>query len=331
MEAAMSEDDHLVDVDGSYPHHLMGGHARPPVAPRASVVQLARDARRRQDEALGLEPPAALGFVMPEWRLAGSLVVLRDEANTANPARDKSSDGTIGDARHAGGGPGTAAWTASDHNPWLTVAGKGVVRAEDLDTDGLDLPAAFERIRAAAAAGRLPQLAHGGYLILLGRITAPDFTEWRTYKGTDPHVLHGHVSVSTDPARFDDRRAWGAFGPADVVPTPSPTPAGGWTGPDLTGRGMALRGAQGNNGPRVGQLQAFLRDVFPAYAKALVADGWWGPATAGVLREFAHRSGIPEADGANVGPKIAAALFRSGFDRSAAQTRVLAHLARAAR
>jgi peptidoglycan hydrolase-like protein with peptidoglycan-binding domain len=102
----------------------------------------------------------------------------------------------------------------------------------------------------------------------------------------------------------------------------------GWTGPDLTGRGTTLRGDAGNNGPRVAALQAFLRDRYPLYAKSLAADGWWGPATTAAIAEFGHRSNIPSADGRNIGPKLAAALYAAGFDRTAAQARALAHRAR---
>jgi hypothetical protein len=293
----------------SYPHELAGAAAPPPAPVSPRVMRMARE--NRAARAVPLEAAEPLGWVMPDWRLAGSVVQLVAEANAANPGRDKSSDGTIGDARHAGGGPGTPSWKASDHNPWVVVAGKGVVRAADLDTDGLNLVAAVETARAKAAAGQLPQL---DYAILNGKITAPDFSGWRAYKGTDPHVTHAHFSVSTDPARFDDRRPWGIFGPVPAPPPPPPGPPA-WTGPDLTGRGPSLRGVRGNNGPRVADLQGRLARTYPAYRHAhgdLVADGWWGDITAAWLAEFGHRSGIPEADGLNIGPKLALALWRAG-------------------
>lgn len=296
----------------TYPHDLMGGPARPPATPRHTVVNMARDAQRRQLAAIGLVPPERV-WEGVAWQLAPSLVVLRDEANATNPSRDKASDGTIGDARHQAEG------NASDHNPWLVWNGVPWVRAEDLDTDGLDLPAAFEAARAKAAAGQLPQVVGGGYLILNGRITAPDFSEWRAYKGTDPHVLHGHVSVSTDPGRFTSRDPWGIFGgPTPPPPAPAPAPAPpapaptGWPGPDLVGVGLDLRGDQGNSGQRVANLQDFFRRTYSLYAKGLAVDGWWGPATTAVIREFAQRSGIRSADGLNIGPQIARKLYVAG-------------------
>jgi len=130
--------------------------------------------------------------------------------------------------------------------------------------------------------------------------------------------------------------------PPAPVPAPAPpAPAGpGWTGPDLTGAGPSLRGQaagqpQGpqSNGPRVARLQEFLRSEYSLYAKHLVLDGWYGPQTAGVLDEFARRSGIPESDGLNIGPKLAAALHRAGLERglSAARAGVLGHVTRGAR
>jgi hypothetical protein len=314
----------------TYPHDLMGPAARPPTNPRESVVAMAKVAQARElaaalEETLGAPAGSSADYLaaLPPWRVAGAIAQLFTEANAANPRRDKSSDGTIV-------GPGHT--TNSDHYPWVKdPSGKGVVRAGDVDVDGLDMAAAVERARQLAAAGMLPQLVDGGYIIFNGRITAPDFAEWHRYKGPNPHVTHGHFSVSRQLAQFDDRRPWGIFTDAPAPapqPGPAPPPSQGWTGPDLTGRGRSLRGDRGNNGPRVGQVQAFLRDVFPLYAKHLAVDGWWGDQTTGVLREFAHRSGIPSADGLNIGPKIAAALHSSGFDRTSGQARALRHLAR---
>lgn len=299
---------------GTYPHELAGPAARPPAPVRPSVLQLARDARAQQLAAEGLEP-VAYGFVMPDWRLAGCLVTLRDEANQANPGRDKSSDGTIGDTRHAGRGPGSPEWDDSDHNPWLELAGLGIVRAADIDTTGLDLPTAFERMRVGAHQGHLPQLLGGGYLILNGRITAPDFSGWRTYRGPNPHILAGHVSASRHPARFDDRRPWGVFGPAAPAPAPRPTPPPkeeGWPGPDLRGSGLQLRGEQGASGPRVQALQGFYRTRYSLYAKDLATDGRWGPKTSAVVKEFARRSGI-RTTGGLIGPQLARKLYLAGF------------------
>jgi hypothetical protein len=312
-----------------YPHQFVGEEAGPPEPAGARILSMARRAEARlmgggHDALAGA--PAAAGAA--QWRLAGAIAVLGDEANAANPNRDKSSDGTIGDARHVAEG------SDSDHNPWVVVNGVGVVRARDIDVDGLDLATATERARQWAAAGRLPQLTGGGYIILNRRITNEDFSGWHAYTGPDPHITHAHFSVSLNAAQFDSRAPWGIFAgtpptppaPAPAPPAPGPggRPAYNWTGPDLTGAGPGLRGAAGppdaptqTNGPRMGRLHDFLRINYPAYAGDLpdassAEYGWYGAKTAAALAEFAHRSNIPEADGNNIGPRLALALFQAG-------------------
>ena len=149
------------------------------------------------------------------WRLAKSIVVLRDEVNAMFPNRDKSSDGTIGDANHLAEG-----WTLSDHNPWvLDSKGVGVVRAVDIDSgpglnpsDTLDVvgDTVADRVRLAGATGH-PALQSGGYVISEGRIASarsnPPWS-WRAYGGSDPHESHVHISVGTYPAAYDSVRAW---------------------------------------------------------------------------------------------------------------------------
>lgn len=243
-------------------------------------------------EARQLAPAATLPlFAAPAARRAHSLAQLLAEANAANPGRDKASDGWIGDAAHAG--------RDSQHNP----DGWAVVTAQDIDTDGLNLAAAFERIRLRTAAGHLPAMV-GGHLILNRRITTPDFRGWYAYVGSNPHLTHGHAACSRDRARYDDARRFGCFDLAAPLP-----PA---TGRDATGRGTGFRADLGDVGPRVAALQRWLNATFPAYSK-LLPDGVYGPRTAAVIREFAHRCDITSADGLNVGPQIARRLARFGF------------------
>lgn len=278
----------------SYPHELVGRTAAPPTHPTLPEYQAAVAERRAKAADLGGPRPVSAA----DWRLAGSLAVLGDEANAANPRRDKASDGTIGDESHQ------ARWEQSDHNPWLALAGVGIVRARDIDIDGLDLPAAFERARAMAAAGELPQLLGGGYLILNRRITTEDFHGWKVYKGPNPHTLMGHVSVSTDPARFDDRRPWTIFG---AVQPPAPAPAPPAPAPAPQGDPRVLQQGPGHYppaDPRHGltrTVQNRLRTRFPLYAKHLAVDGAFGPATDRAVREFQRRSPGLAVDGV-VGP-----------------------------
>jgi hypothetical protein len=304
-------------IDG-YPYHLAGDDAGQPQPVSRRVFDMAIRANARARAGV-VDFGDQLVDATVKWRPAGAVVQLGDEADAADPARNKASDGTIGDERHQGEG------NDSDHNPWVIVAGVGVVRARDITNDpALHLDVVAERIRAFAAAGRLPQVTNGGYVILNSRITKPDFSGWSKYTGTNPHVAEMHVSVSRLIDGFDSRATWGVFagaGPAPAPTPPAPPAPAGWTGPDLSGRGATLRGQaagqpQGrqSNGPRVAELQAFLNRVYPAYSH-LSVDGWYGTQTAGVLATFAARLGIAGVDGLNVGPKLALALWRAGFDR----------------
>jgi hypothetical protein len=317
-----------------YPHDLAGDPAPPPEPVGGRVLDMAVRAHERLRAAAG--PP--LETAAP-WRTARAIDALFASANRVAPGRSTRSDGRKGDAAHEKLGRG------SDHNPWLIHGGRGIVRAGDLTNDPvLRLPEVFEELRRGARAGSAPQLVGGGYLILNRRITAEDFSGWREYTGSNPHVSHGHVSVSLNPAQFDLDSLWGAFdlaaaGQPAPAPAPGPAPApapAGFTGPDLRGAGPGLRGEQGNNGPRVAAWQAWLAEFYPAYRHTcghLEVDGWWGPVTSRWNREFGHRSGVRSADGLNIGPQLAAAYHRAGLFRqlSAARARVLGHVYRAER
>jgi hypothetical protein len=187
-------------TDTGYPHHLAGDPAPAPAQVERRVLGMALKAHAKHLERL--DELRATG----DYRRAFSLDVLVAEADAADPHRNKASDGWIGDARHQETEPGSG----SDHNPWVVFEGQGIVRAQDLTNDpALDLPTVAERIRAAAHAGRLPQVTGGGYVILAGRITAADWSGWRAYKGADPHVSHMHVSTSLAEPGYDSRAAVG--------------------------------------------------------------------------------------------------------------------------
>jgi hypothetical protein len=156
------------------------------------------------------------------WRNCNASLTLVAAVNARWPQRDRRSDGTIGDAVHA--------TRNSDHNPHFVVNGIGVVRARDIDVDGVEIAWLFEELRKLGAAGD-PRLAGGGYLILNRRITAPDFRSWRVYTGSNPHTSHGHVSFSLNPAGFDSQAPWpflgrpsGGAAPARAT-TAAPAPA----------------------------------------------------------------------------------------------------------
>src|SRR5690606_456375 len=131
------------------------------------------------------------------WRLAKAIEDLRREVNARWPNRDKTSDGTIGDAAHAG--------RHSDHNPWLN----NTVRAVDSDVDGVDAAWLAEHIRKLGAAGD-KRLRKGGYVIFNRRITKTDWPGWSVYNGSNPRTKHVHISGSTDG--YGLRGSWGIVG-----------------------------------------------------------------------------------------------------------------------
>lgn len=161
--------------------------------------------------------PIPVGAKTVTWRVARSLLVLRDEVDAAYPHRTKGADGTIGDAAHQAEG------SASDHNPWVKdSAGVGVVRALDVTHDpahDCDTYAIAERMRLA----KDRRLANGGYIISNRRITGPVHGwQWVAYSGSDPHTGHMHVSVSREQALYDDESPWAGVTEETDMPT---TPA----------------------------------------------------------------------------------------------------------
>jgi hypothetical protein len=147
--------------------------------------------------------------VIRPWRVAGSLLVLRGEIDRRWPERDKTSDGTIGDAAHA--------THESDHNPFIVDdEGIGVVRALDVDVDGINAAQLAEHLRQLGKKGD-ERLNGKGYVIFNRRIASEvqDWT-WRQYNGENPHTSHVHVSVSrtADPG-YDSLGGWGVLDPLE--------------------------------------------------------------------------------------------------------------------
>jgi peptidoglycan hydrolase-like protein with peptidoglycan-binding domain len=269
-----------------YPHDLAGEDLKnPPGMPSHREVAYAR--------ALLLERPPMQRTAAP-WRPAASLAVLKAEANACNPNRDRASDGALGNEAHA--------QTVSDHNPNRA----GVVRALDLDVDGLDLATAVEKCRAYAWAGWLPQLLNGGYLIFNRRITREDWSGWKAYLGPNPHTGHAHFSVGVDAAQYDDARPWLIFtdnpwpapgerySPGPPVPAPSPVAP---VDVRRLERGPNHYPPADPRHAATAAVQTRLRTRYPLYAKRLQTDGWFGAATEAAVREFQRRSPGLIADG----------------------------------
>ena len=123
---------------------------------------------------------------------------LRLQIDDTYPDRDRTSDGWIGDSRHAS--------RPSDHNP----DAEGIVRAIDIDRDihGVskpdEMPYIADQIRLCAKRGD-KRIA---YVIFAGRIASPRMGwRWRPYKGSNPHNHHCHISFTkagdTDSSFFN--------------------------------------------------------------------------------------------------------------------------------
>ncbi len=210
---------------------------------------------------------------MVSWRVAESLVTLRNEVNVKFPRRNKSSDGSIGDAAHAS--------RSSDHNPWIAdPPGPNVVSAIDITHDpksGCDSYALAEFLRQKKDK-RIK------YVISNGKIFAgadgPNPWVWRKYSGSNKHDHHVHISVEDRKSLYDNTSPWGLFG-SDEMPEHEeehPDPA-----PDTIRRG--------DIGDDVRRLQTIL---------GIAVDGDFGPKTEAAVRRYQSMQGL-HADGV-VGP-----------------------------
>ncbi len=150
------------------------------------------------------------------WRLARSLEVLRAQVNAAYPRRDKTSDGTIGDAAHAS--------RSSDHNPWVKDGATGIVTALDITHDPENGPNAGE-LAETLRASKDPRIK---YIISNKRIVSSTVTggkpawAWRKYTGSNPHNKHVHISVVSTKNKYDATDQWDIGGmPAAFVDEPA--------------------------------------------------------------------------------------------------------------
>ena len=157
----------------------------------------------------GEEEAAAAGSATT-WRVAKCLIRLRAEIDARWPNRDRRTDGTIGDTAHCGPGQ------SSDHCPNAA----GVVRALDIDSDGIQAGWLAEHIRQLGKDGDA-RLRNGGYVIFNKRIASEvQGWVWRTYTGQSPHKDHIHFSVSRDAGGFDGSGGWGVKGATNIPASP---------------------------------------------------------------------------------------------------------------
>lgn len=204
------------------------------------------------------------------WRLAKSLLTLREQINAAAPRRSRASDGSIGNAEHA--------TRDSDHNPWLPGE---VVSAIDITHDpagGMDT----DVLAAALIASHDPRIK---YIIRNRRILSSTVSpwQWRPYSGANPHDKHMHISVQTDPAKYDSVALWaiGTHAPSGApAPIERPTLRKGASG-ELVAQVQRALGVVGDFGPAT----EFAVKKFQANHK-LHVDGVIGPYTWDKLEEF---------------------------------------------
>lgn len=132
---------------------------------------------------------------MSAWRVANSLITLRNQINNMFPGRNKASDGTIGNAAHQA--------QVSDHNPDKY----GIVRALDITHDpehGCDIDVLSDML-AATRDDRISYIIANS--CILSGSTGIDPWIWRPYYDADPHTNHLHLSVVADE-RGDNGRQW---------------------------------------------------------------------------------------------------------------------------
>lgn len=125
------------------------------------------------------------------YYLAPPLVILRAELDAEHPNRDRRSDGWIGDTAH-GARP-------SDHNPDPTSG--GIVRALDVDVDGIDL-ARLVYVATHDPSDRVANVITNGRLWVRG-------VGWAPYSGSNKHTQHAHISVRKHAPSQSSRAPWG--------------------------------------------------------------------------------------------------------------------------
>ena len=124
-------------------------------------------------------------------RLSKAAIQLREQIDDSFPDRDRSSDGWVGDTRHAA--------RKSDHNP----DEQGWVRAIDIDADlfgvGVKphiMPDFADQLRVLCKSKKEIRIS---YIIWDCRIASPLLNwKWRKYTGTNKHQHHIHISFKKE-------------------------------------------------------------------------------------------------------------------------------------
>jgi hypothetical protein len=148
---------------------------------------------------------------MSPWILIPCLVRLRTEFDVIAPARDRKSDGSMGDTAHAGAG-------TSDHLPdedFAKLRAKDPDRTnevhaidvdDDLRTAGLSMETVVQFLVGRCRAGTEQRLR---YIIHNRRIwEASNGWRQRAYTGENAHTEHAHFSASYESAHEMSTASW---------------------------------------------------------------------------------------------------------------------------
>lgn len=205
------------------------------------------------------------------WRLARSIQMLLNQVNEEDPHRRKDSDGGLGDAAHAS--------RNSDHNPYIIVAGVGVVRAYDFThapETGFDAYA-FAEMMLKNKDSRVRYIISNRKIASGNKGESP--WKWRPYlcpPNKNPHNHHTHVSVTEIAAEFDDAGVWNLSGLALEAEAQAPA-ANAYVPPPLTLRFKA-RGA--------------LVEKMQRGIGMITQDGFFGPLTEKAVKDFQTAHGL---------------------------------------
>ena len=228
------------------------------------------------------------------WYAAPSLVALRKEVDARWPGRSRSSDGVIGDTRHAA--------RTNSHNPVGAGNGPGVgtpgaVHAIDITSDGIDV-AAF--LSAVVGDPRVWYVIHDGQIWSRTTGWAPI-----VHRG-DPHTTHIHVNLREDSqgaavAAENDTRSWfGTKGSVSPAFLQTRTAASTMT-PEQTTRLQQALISKGYSIP-AGATGKYGAQTTAAVAAFQQAQGWSGSQADGIAGpETLRRLGVGEPSGASGG------------------------------
>jgi hypothetical protein len=202
------------------------------------------------------------------WELTAGLQNLRTQVNRAFPARDKTSDGSIGDTAHQS--------ETSGHNPDSTPGSKAEwqdgdsipeVRAWDMDSDlradGVTAQQLVDHIRA------LPGVSSVLRYIIYNRKIYRASNGWaaEAYDGPSAHTEHVHFS--------------GAYSQAADENTSFDFMLDKFRGDDMLPK-------KGDSGEEVKFWQYVLNDL----GYKLDVDGDYGPATEAAVNAYRKKAGV---------------------------------------